>query len=45
VIVALSVALVIVGAIATYLDQPKRRRKRAPKAVSYRKVSAFLDAD
>jgi hypothetical protein len=30
VIVALAVSLVVVGAFATYLDGPKRRRKRAP---------------
>jgi hypothetical protein len=43
--VALAVAVVVIGAIATYLDQPKRRRRSAPKAVSYQKMSAFLDAE
>jgi hypothetical protein len=45
VIVALAVSLVVVGAIATYLDRPKRRRKRAPTFTSNQKVRAFLDAD
>jgi hypothetical protein len=43
--VALAVAVVVVGAIATYLDQPKRRQRSAPKAASHQKNGAFVNAD
>jgi hypothetical protein len=43
--VALAVAVVLVGAIATYLDQPKRLRRSAPRPASYQKISPFLDAE